>query len=75
MSEIVKNQGINIIFRNASREIDRITVSSDKEAQNVIRERMGFGDIPIACTTGNDAIDLTEKYRIQESSGIFSIKR
>lgn len=75
MSEIAKNKGINIIFRNPSGEINRITVASDKEAQNVIRERAGLGDMPVASVVGYNAVDLTEKYRTRESHSIFSIKR
>jgi hypothetical protein len=75
MSEIAKNTGINIIFRNPSGEINRVTVLSDREAQNVIRERAGLGDVPIASASGDEATDLTEKYRAQESSSIFSTKR
>lgn len=75
MSEIDKNKGTNIIFRSSSGEINRVIVLSDREAQNVIRERAGLGDVPIASASVDEATDLTEKYRAQESHSIFSIKR
>jgi hypothetical protein len=75
MSEIVKNKGINIIFRSQSGEINRVTVLSDREAQGVIRERSTLGDVPIASLFGDEAVGLTEKYRIQEQNTVFSTKR
>lgn len=72
MSEIAKNKGINIIFRNPFGEINRVTVQSDSEAQNVIRERAGLGDVPIASASGDEATDLIEKYRIQDQDTFFS---
>ena len=67
MSEVVKNKGIDIIFRSPSGEINRVTALSDMEAQNIIRERQSLADIPIASAASSEAADLTEKYRIQET--------
>lgn len=75
MSEINKNNRIDIIFRSQSGEINRITTLLDREAQNIIRERRSLGNVPIASVANSDAIDLTEKYRVQESHNIFSAKR
>lgn len=75
MSEINKNNRIDIIFRSQSGEINRITTLLDREAQNIIRERRSLGNVPIASVANSDAIDLTEKYRVQESHTIFSAKR
>jgi hypothetical protein len=75
MSETIRNNKINIIFRNPFGEINRITVSSDREAQDVVRERVGLGDIPVASTTSDDATNLTEKYRIQESDGVSPLRQ
>lgn len=75
MSEINKNNRIDIISRSQSGEINRITALSDIEAQNIIRERQSLGDIPIASTNGSEAVELTEKYRVQEFHNISSAKR
>ncbi len=67
-TERKRGSGISILFTNPSGGVDRITCSSNREAQQIIREREKLGETPIASSADHEAIELTEIYRLLGSS-------